>query len=235
MSSEVDEASSSPGLSSRPGWWERVREVIAPTPGESKSLLAVATGVMSIAAVYLYFTGYMFALFYYRGFGVTLESLDVSTQYFFVSSYTVFRTAPGIVVFCVMALIVFGYASGFLRQWLLVGCLIGAFPLLFHTSYGVARRDVADKRGHPEAFVKFRFKAEDAKGGAEKVKDGGFSSQELTELGDQEQLFLLLETKDRIIVFHQPASSFMPAGVTPPVEVYTLLRSDLKWSVVTTQ
>jgi hypothetical protein len=33
--------------SSKPGWWEKVREVVAPPPGESKSLLAVATVKMS--------------------------------------------------------------------------------------------------------------------------------------------------------------------------------------------
>ena len=226
------------------GWRDKLRGIIAPPPGEAKSLLAVATGVMSIAAVYLYFTGYMFALFYYKGFGLTLESLDVSTQYFFVSSYTVFQTVPGMIVFGVMALIVFGYAAGVLRQWLLVVCLVAMFPVLFHISYSVARRDVADERSHPEAFVKFRFKAEDAA----KVPVSPavnpslisppketMTSEKLTELGDNEQLDLLLETKDRIIVFYQPVSSFLPTGATPPVQVYTLLRSDLKWSVVTTQ
>jgi hypothetical protein len=219
------------------GWLNRLRRAVVPETTDGPGLLAIASGVISIAAIYLYFAGYIYCLFYYRGFGVTLESLDLSTQYFFVHSYPVLSTVWGLALLIAFGLAVYGFAAGLLRRWVLLVWMIGAFPAIYYISYGAAREAVASKRANPTSFVRFRFKDDDAK---KSVADGGtgngeFSTQQVVKLGDAGQLFLLLETKDRVVVFYQPPSPLPGLALTSAVQVYTLLRSDLKWVVVTTQ
>lgn len=224
------------------GWLSRLRRAVVPETTEGPGLLSIASGVISIAAIYLYFAGYIYCLFYYRGFGVTLESLDLSTQYFFVHSYPVLSTGWGLALLIVFGLVIYCFAAGLVRRWLLVVCMIGAFPAIYYISYGTAREEVASKRASPTSFVRFRFKSDAAKGSA---ADGGtgngatgngeFSTEQLVKMGDANELFLLLETKDRIVVFYQPPSPLPGLALTSAVQVYTLLRSDLKWAVVTTQ
>lgn len=218
------------------GWLGWLRRAVVPEAKDGPGLLSIASGVISIAAVYLYFAGYIYCLFYYRGFGVTLESLDLSTQYFFVHSYPVLSTSWGLALLIAFGLVVYGFAAGLVRRWLLVVWMIGAFPAIYYISYAAARQEVASKRAAPTSFVRFRFKSDDAKSAA---ADGGgngeFSTQELVKMSDAGELFLLLETKDRIVVFYQPPSPLPGLALTSAVQVYTLLRSDLKWAVVTTQ
>ena len=212
-------------------WSERARGMIAPATGESPTLLASASGIIAIVALYLYFAGYVFSYFYYQTFGVTLESLDVSTQYYFVRSFTVFQSAAGVVLLCVVAGIAYGYAIRRIGRAVLLVTLIIAFPLVYHLSAHIGEREAQYKRNHPRAIVRFRFK------GAEKTKpvdaasdSDSDSKNELLRLGDAEELHLLLETKDRVVVFYQPHNSFS-AG-TSALKVYTVLRSELDWSVV---
>lgn len=219
------------------GWTGRLRRAVVPETKDGPGLLSIASGVISIAAIYLYFAGYIYCLFYYRGFGVTLESLDLSTQYFFVHSYPVLSTGWGLGLLIAFALVVYGFAAGLLRRWVLLVWMIGAFPAIYYISYGTAREEVASKRASPTSFVRFRFKSDDAKAtsGDGGTGNGEFSTEQVVKLGDAGQLFLLLETKDRIVVFYQPPSPLPGLALTSAVQVYTLLRSDLKWVVVTTQ
>ncbi len=92
-------------------WSERVRRTIAPAAGESPSLLGASSGIIAVSAIYLYFAGYIFSYFYYQAFGVTLESLDLSPQYYFIRAFTVFQTFAGILLLCVLVAIAYAYAA----------------------------------------------------------------------------------------------------------------------------
>lgn len=214
----------------RERWLERVRGAVRPRAGETPGLLSASTGLMAIVGVYLYFTGYIFSFFYYKAFGVPMESLDLSSQYFLIMAFTVFRTMRGLVLFAALVGIAFGYATGKIRMGLLLVVLIGAFPALFFMSYHVARVVAVEERSKPESYIQFQFKKPESAMVASPSGDAG-STDELMTLSKSGELHTLSETKDRIVVFYQPPS-LIPNEV-PAVEVYTLLRSDLAWSVVT--
>jgi len=56
----------------------------------------------------------------------------------------------------------------------------------------------------------------------------------VTPIGKQDHLWLLFESKDRLLVFAQPVDAKMP-GALLRAEVYTVSRSDIQWSVVVVQ
>jgi hypothetical protein len=217
---------------------------IAPGAGEVPSLLASSSGIMAIAAVYLYFTGYIFSLFYFRAFGVSLDSLDFSGQYFLVQSFWVFRKPLGWLLLAAIVAVAYGFAAGKIRREILLAVLILAFPALFFTSYYLARQNAVFKRLNPETVIHLQFKKGDQDGPADAasatppatgITNTITPDQTLRQLNDSNppELHMLIETKDRIVVFHQPAS-ILP-DEPPMVHVYTVLRSDLAWSLNSTQ
>jgi hypothetical protein len=130
-----------------------------PLTGEATSLLSASTAVMSVSAVYLCFAGYIFSFFYYRAFGVTLESLDVPAQYYFVHAYTVLESTPGLLLLTGIVLTVSGYSAGKIRRGILLVTLTAAFPLLFFVGNRVAQETSDSVRSNTKiAIVKFKFK-----------------------------------------------------------------------------
>lgn len=212
---------------------DKIRVAVLPPPGDGISLLSASTTVMSVSAVYLYFAGYIFSYFYYRAFGVAVEALDLPPQYYFVHSYSVFDTGPGALSFSILILIVSAYSIGKLRRGLLLLSLIGAFPALFSVSHQSAQNASYLMRRKPNATVNFKFK--DATG--KKLSEAGTIESPAppgcgqTVPGMEGQYALLLDAKDRVIVFCQPRSSILP-NENPPASVYTVLRSDLLWSEI---
>ena len=228
----------------RKTWNDWVTEWIAPGAGESPSLLSASSGLMAIAAVYLYFTGYIFSLFYFRAFGVSLDSLDFSSQYFLVQAFWVFRKPLGWLLFAAIIAIAYGFATGKIRREILLATLIAAFPALFFTSYHIARQDALDKRLKPESSIRIQFKepakadrtepaaALPAPNAAPPSPTSAAILHQLNE-SDPPDLHMLIETKDRIIVFYQPPNVLQTPDL-PMVYVYTFLRSEIEWSVNST-
>jgi hypothetical protein len=103
---------------------KRARASVRPPSGGTTSVLAASSGIVAIGAVYLYFFGYIFEYFYYQAFGVTIESLDLSPQYYFVHAYTGVESRQGLLVVTPLILIVYTYSIGLVRRGLLVASVV---------------------------------------------------------------------------------------------------------------
>ncbi|MGD0682613.1 MAG: hypothetical protein ABR990_11230 [Terracidiphilus sp.] len=230
---------------------ERLRSILCPRPGQAPSLFQASATVFSISAVYLYFAGYVFCYFYYyQGFGVTLESLDLSTQFYFVRAYTCLRSVGGLCLLLALLLVIAAYLRGLLRSGITLLAMLATFPLLFYVSYHTAWMEQQANFCSPASTIQFRFKERsgktpaadaavpattgDKKPSPETIFDSA-TSQELMALGQSGELSLLLETKDRIIVFKKPNCYLLGDNgpmMPPKAHVYTLLRSDLEFTEV---
>jgi hypothetical protein len=209
----------------------RIRRAFLPEERTVPSLLAVSGGIIAIATAYLYFTGFIYSYFFFDRFGVSLESLDLSSQYYLVHSYSVLGTAWGTVVGGLLVVIIYLCALGKLKQWVLIATLLGTFPILFQLSYRTAVSASEDLRRRPVIEIQLRFKS-----GETAETQPALSNKDLavTPIGKQDHLWLLFESKDRLLVFAQPVDAKMP-GALLRAEVYTVSRSDIQWSVVVVQ
>jgi hypothetical protein len=217
----------------------RLRNAVHPPEGERANLFSAATIVLSVAAVYLYFAGYIYCFFYYQGFGITLESLDLSLQYFFMRAFDPMKTLFGILLLAVFILALRWYMARGLRRGLMVLVILATFPALFFVSRQSARSAVRRDRCYPSKTIQFRFR--DLKKEAPITADSPAPSRagpdpltldDLTKAGDAGQLFLLFETKDRLVMYERPPCGMIQPDDVPAVHVYTLLRSDLSFSLV---
>jgi hypothetical protein len=230
---------------------ERLRSIVRPRPGQTPSLFQASATVFSISAVYLYFAGYVFCYFYYyQGFGVTLESLDLSTQFYFVRAYTCLRSVGGLCLVLALLLVITAYLKGLLRNGITLMAMLATFPLLFYISYHTAWTEQQANFCSPASTIQFRFKersekapvsdaavpatSRDKKPSSEATFDLA-TARELMALGHSGELSLLLETKDRIVVFKKPNCYLLGEKgpmMPPKAQVYTLLRSDLEFTEV---
>ena len=127
--------------------------------------------------------------------------------------------------------IIYLCALGKLKQWVLIATLLGTFPILFQLSYRTAVSASEDLRRRPVIEIQLRFKS-----GETAETQPALSNKDLavTPIGKQDHLWLLFESKDRLLVFAQPVDAKMP-GALLRAEVYTVSRSDIQWSVVVVQ
>lgn len=249
---------------------------VAPGAGQDPTLFGASATILSIAAVYCYFSGYIFSYyFYYQGFGLTLESLDLSPQFYFMRAYTALKSPGGIALLAVLTVTMVLYAGRKVRLSIVLMAMLGAFPALLAVSRTTARHEFLSRFCGPPGTIQFAFRddllkepppaSQNSSVGTQAPKTTasgeapaekavaqtpvpgpagrlpGLSSNAKTPwaleaLGDAGRLGLLLETKDRIIVFSIP--NCYPLGrngprMAPPAHVYTLLRSDLKFTNVT--
>jgi hypothetical protein len=207
--------------------------------------------VFSVSAAYLYFAGYIFSYFYYFShFGVTLESLDLSPQFYLMRAYTCFTSIGGLCLVIVFMLVITTYLRGKLRTSLMLLAMLAAFPLIFYVCYLTAQTEWKTTFCYPSSTIRFQFKEPAKKDSAsaatplaaigDKSQSSGVipdenSSPDLMALEQANELSLLLETKDRIVVFKKPNCYLLGAAgpmIPPAAHVFTLLRSDLKYSDV---
>lgn len=255
---------------------EILKDIFTPRPGDSPGLFQASATIISIAAIYLYFTGYVFCYtFYFTFYEVSLESLDLSPQFYMMRSFTALDNALGVGLVVVLVFTVLGYLHGKVPTWITVLVMIAAFPALFYISSSTATRNARENMCAPGNSISLHFKeaAKKDAGSGEKPagangdkadspaqeqaaapahaaakgahKGHGISLDELAAadedsttrkdleaLGEKGKLALLLETKDRILLFRSPGchvdkgqSVLNGAG-----HVYTVAQSDLEFS-----
>ena len=209
----------------------RIRRVFLPEERTVPSLLAVSGGIIAIASAYLYFTGFIYSYFFFDRFGVSLESLGLSSQYYMVHSYSVFGATWGSIVGGLLVVIIYVCALGKLKQWVLVATLLSAFPILFLLSYRTAVSASEDLRRNPIIETQLRFKSGETSETQSTLSDKALA---MTPIGEQKHLWLLFESKDRLLVFAQPVDPKLP-GMLVRADVYTVSRSDILWSVAEVQ
>ena len=232
-----------------------MRGLIGPKPGHVPNLFGASATILSISAVYCYFMGYIFSyFFYYQGFGVTLESLDLSPQFYFMRAYTVLQSPGGMAVLAGLALVMSLYLGRKLRTGVMLVAMLGAFPLLFQVSESEAHQAFTNAVCMPVHTIHFAFRDDavtpmaaqpntakqtagpDSPATSGHAKSEPNAAEQLEKLSAAGELALLLETKDRIVVYG--VSNCYPLGpkgpeAVPSPDVYTLLRSDLEFAEVT--
>ncbi len=258
---------------------ERIREVFAPEPGHAPGLFQASATIFSISAVYLYFAGYIYCYFYYyKYFGVTLESLDLSPQFYLMRAYTALNNLKGIGLLLVLMLVIASYLRGWLRTGITVTALIAAFPALFYLSWNTAEYQSRVSVCESSNAIRLHFKESEkkiraspdqteaaggkvvpaasvagrpspgkagpevpaalnaAKASQTDAPDGDdpVTMKDLAKLGDAGQLGLLLETKERLVVFRKQECDDGKNGPSKIdlVHVYTIERSDIDFTDV---
>jgi hypothetical protein len=200
-------------------------------PARESSLLAASSGLIAITTIYLYFVGFLYCYFFFQCFGVDVASLDLPTQYYLMHSYSALSTEAGIVVFCSIVLALSAAVAARLTRWLILTILLVAFPILFWTGRSSAIHAAQDLRNHPDTPVRIILKEpEKSDAPIQGVQSGG-EDEILSQLADNYQLYLLFQTKDKIIVYSHPQSDIIPPVILPST-VYTISLSDVKWSSV---
>ncbi|HEY6445363.1 MAG TPA: hypothetical protein VIY53_02815 [Acidobacteriaceae bacterium] len=203
---------------------------------------------------------------------MTLESLDLSPQFYFLRSYNGLKSPAGLALVGVLTLIMFAYLGRKVRGGIMLVAMLAAFPVLFGVSRAAARHELLLRFCRPSGRIQFALRDDLLKDAAETSADNDQSAksnaaapaaapkteaamagarpaqnpaalpsdaktpQALQALSQAGRLALLLETKDRIIVFAIPnCYPLGPKGpkMVPAAHVYTLLRSDLKFTNVT--
>jgi hypothetical protein len=144
-----------------------IKDLFAPKPGESLGLFQASTTIVSIAAIYIYFAGYVYCYaFYFGGYAVTLESLDLSAQFYMVRAFTALNNWEGICLVVVVLAAIMGYLGRKVPTWLTVLVMIAAFPALFHVSYATATRNARLNLCVPQNEVRLHFKESQKKDSA---------------------------------------------------------------------
>jgi hypothetical protein len=125
--------------------------------------------------------------------------------------------------------------------------MLVVFPALFYISYHTAWKERQENFCRPSSTIQFRFKEPGTKTAvpadqtgiaavADSFNPDRVTSQELVKLGHQNELSLLLETKDRLIIFKKPNCYLLGDGsprIPPAAHIYTVLRSDLEFTHIT--
>jgi hypothetical protein len=211
---------------------QAVRKRLQPGRGRVPDLLAPLAAIISVVAAYLWFVGWVYAYFFYKDFGVGLISVDTPLQYFAVYSYTVLSAKSGIIVVLMVLLLFCLYDAGILPRALLIALLILALPVLRYRAEAIAHTDSQRLRGHPETIMRLAFK-DPAAANTGAGRGEAISIPQLLTLEATEQLHLLVETKDRVVMYYQPAA--VAPNAQSAAYIYTVMRSDLQWSMVIKQ
>ncbi|MGC2635697.1 MAG: hypothetical protein WA294_00860 [Acidobacteriaceae bacterium] len=212
---------------------------------------------------------------------MTLESLDLSPQFYFMRSYNGLKSPAGLALVVLLTLIMFAYLGRRVRGGIMLAAMLAAFPVLFGVSRAAARHELLLRFCRPSGRIQFALRDDLLKDAAATPADHDPSAkpnaaaksaarksaataaaprteaamagahppqnaaalpsdaktpQALQALSEAGRVALLLETKDRIIVFAIPnCYPLGPKGpkMVPAEHVYTLLRSDLKFTNVT--
>ena len=189
--------------------------------GRQTSLLPEGIGLLTLAAAYSYFAGWVYAYYFYDSFGMRLQTLELPYQYFFAYSYPVFSSWR--------ALVAIGFFAGVC--WIctrsgrgrigFIAAFVALFPVLFVAARRTATLGALDERNHPTNTISLSFRDPACLRGlpelekASRISDG---------------MHLLLDTKERIIVFYQPTPI---AGQTTAVYVFSIQWKDLYGTMTT--
>jgi len=127
-------------------------------PRPARPMLAVASDVVIVVAVYLFFGGYVFREEYYRQFGLPATASLAESATAFTYGYRVFQNGGGwgIVIAAVVLFLLYlamrsvlgtrmtRRAVGTVDRLVLVVALLAAFPVLAHMASTAASRQAAN-------------------------------------------------------------------------------------------
>ena len=178
-------------------------------------LLSTIRNTSLVISVYLYFVGWLYAYYLFLEFGVSLHTVEIPVYYFFVYAYSVLlqaRIGFRLVLVTILLIVIFVRV---LPSKLAVGMIcVALFPAMFYAAERAAREDATYKRQGNAKTIRFIIKPQ-----AAKAYPAAFR-----QLNCEHKLRLLVLTKDRYFVFHQPPGE---KEELPYATTYDISRSDV--------
>jgi len=192
-------------------------EVVS-SPQDSVDLFSILRNVLFLLGVYLYWTGWNYAYYYFYHFGISLHVVQIPAYSFVVYSYSVI-TAPQVWIWGSVFLILL-LASQWKRRLVLVLLTVSAgiwlFPVLYNAAEATAKDAARQRRsGYYAKTIAFVLKP-----GADKLYPRSFLCQ-----NKYQRLKLLAQTPTNYYVFYQPPAA--EDGQLPYAMTYDILRSDV--------
>jgi hypothetical protein len=197
-----------------------------------RDVLSILRDLVLIAAICLYFTGWLYIQTLYNIFGLSSLSLDIPIQYFFVYSYPVvayasskiiaalFSTSIFIVVLLAMLVIAifvgFIFTPPYVKRISLILLMVIVLPAFLY----LARKNAIELATETSKEIR--------RGRAPKImfvlrKDAGrVYPREFIDANKNGNLRLLLHTKERYYAFSQPPGEALAVGC-----VYDISRNDI--------
>jgi hypothetical protein len=185
-------------------------------------LLAAITKATLLPAIYLYFTGFIYAYFYFKNFGISLRFLNEPVYAFLVYSFTVFWAHPLFaVLLCIGAAVLVKLVRRTGKTGSLVLTLIALFPICYELALHTANRHALTVRaGRFGNHVKLSFRSTAA---ATLPRD--FLAQ-----NDNGQLVLLVDTDKQAFLLYQSNPAAPRLG---QAAVYVLPKDNLSLATIT--
>jgi len=194
-------------------WKARRSPVGSPEKGD---LFSTLRNAVFLAAIYVYWMGWLYAFYLYAHFGISLNVLDIPVYSFFVYAYSVAKLALSPLLTFFLLLLIYQ-----VRRWLVVAILtfilgLGLFYILQTAAWRAANDEARSKRmGKHVKTITFVLRPESTK---------SYSKEFLCQ-NSREELKLLTETKTNYYVFYQPISE--EGQELPYATTYDVLRSDI--------
>jgi hypothetical protein len=195
------------------------------------SLLAAPVLIFDVIAVFLFYLGWVYVYYLYYNFSVNVHALDIPLYYFFVYALPVIITnkTDYLIAFAIVLIVLVVIKAlaprlqrnhPRLREQQLSAVVITAFFLvllvLSHAwAQEAAQVTAADMRSGNAKTIRFTFREDPTK----------LYPQEFIEANNTDKLKLVVQTKDRFIVFFQPESE---EKVLPMGSTYVVFNSDVR-------
>ena len=210
-------------------------------PGSEAGFLTSARDLTTIAAIYLYFGGWLYIYDYYNYFGLSIKQVDMDFYYFLVYSLNVILFYFKYWYFTVAAIGVAIFAATKLRQaWVMyVICillLVSVYYCSDRAAIAAARNDFAYHGSHLKK-IKLVLKRETplVKGNpGDKAKDTLKSlrpddpvTREFVSYNQQNGLKLLVATKDEYFLIVTNKNITKENADQYPVEVFSIKKENV--------
>jgi hypothetical protein len=201
------------------------------------STLATPVLIIDLVAVFLFYLGWTYIYFLYYHFGINVHALNIPIYYFFVYAHPVIAEnelsffVAGIILLIVLLFInnntrLLGTRCRWLsdrapliRKGVLIIFALALFPLSFQLARTTADRNAAEMRSGNAKTVYFTFKPETISSYPEEVRQANETGA----------LKLLLQTKDRFIVFYQPVTE---EAQLPIASTYVVFNADIRLATI---
>jgi hypothetical protein len=187
---------------------------VADSPGRSleRSLISLAK-LLAFPALYLFFTGFLYAYYYFASFGISLRNVDSSFNSYLVYSLSVFFQHAFVTL---LLLVFFGVlVVRFRRTSILLCFLLLLFPVLFMLARATGEgRAIALRNGTIGHRVRVLLKE------PEKYSAG------FVAIAQSNELILVTETEKQFYVMLQKYPQ-QPVHILPFASVYEISKDSI--------
>ena len=184
-----------------------------------------SSAVLLYLSIFAYFTGFVYAYYFYRHFGISITSTEIPVYYFFLYSFNIVPRYWWAILLGICAFAIIIAFVPFKRNKLLAVLVIVVMPFLcFAALFGFAV-DTADseairtRTGITSDVIQLVFRS-DAKNSY---------PPSLIKANDSHSLLLLTQTSDEIVVIRQPD---VEGDEFPNANVFQISKDDVLLAII---